>query len=197
VRDSKDKCPDSGSEVKVNERGCPNRDKDECDELDDADDYEYGPKICGCIPCPDTDEDGVPDKDDDCPYVKGLASNRGCPEVAVIQAVASGGKMILSVPFNPGSPALTLSAESYIRKLIDKKLNDPQYADGRLIIRGWADETDGIVDLDQVAERRALAVFNFLSSNGIYKDDLEIGNHEVSKDEPGNNRVVKIYYVVN
>jgi hypothetical protein len=34
----------------------------------------------GC-PWPDTDKDGVYDKDDMCPTVAGPASNKGCPEV--------------------------------------------------------------------------------------------------------------------
>jgi hypothetical protein len=33
----------------------------------------------GC-PWPDTDKDGVYDKDDMCPTVAGPASNKGCPE---------------------------------------------------------------------------------------------------------------------
>ncbi|MDZ7605555.1 MAG: thrombospondin type 3 repeat-containing protein [Cyclobacteriaceae bacterium] len=30
--------------------------------------------------CPDTDGDGIPDKDDDCPTVAGLAKFKGCPD---------------------------------------------------------------------------------------------------------------------
>jgi hypothetical protein len=33
----------------------------------------------GC-PWPDTDGDGVLDKDDKCPEVKGTVANKGCPE---------------------------------------------------------------------------------------------------------------------
>jgi hypothetical protein len=33
-------------------------------------------------PWPDTDGDGVLDKDDKCPEVKGTVANKGCPEVS-------------------------------------------------------------------------------------------------------------------
>ena len=38
-------------------------------------------KTHGC-PWPDTDGDGVADKDDKCPTVKGTVANNGCPEVS-------------------------------------------------------------------------------------------------------------------
>jgi hypothetical protein len=33
-------------------------------------------------PWPDTDGDGVLDKDDKCPQVRGTVANQGCPEVS-------------------------------------------------------------------------------------------------------------------
>lgn len=40
-----------------------------------------GPKENAGCPWPDRDGDGVLDKDDKCPDVKGTAANNGCPEV--------------------------------------------------------------------------------------------------------------------
>ncbi len=41
-----------------------------------------GPKENAGCPWPDRDGDGVLDKDDKCPDVKGTVANQGCPEVS-------------------------------------------------------------------------------------------------------------------
>ena len=60
-----------------------------------------GPKENGGCPWPDTDGDGVLDKDDRCPEVKGTVANNGCPEVTeeVIKKLNAYAKTIL---FNSG-----------------------------------------------------------------------------------------------
>ena len=42
---------------------------------------EAGPAANKGCPWPDTDGDGVLDKDDSCPEVAGTVANKGCPEV--------------------------------------------------------------------------------------------------------------------
>jgi hypothetical protein len=61
---------------------CPDTDKDGIADKDDKCPTVAGPKENAGCPWPDTDGDGVLDKDDKCPEVKGTVANKGCPEVS-------------------------------------------------------------------------------------------------------------------
>jgi outer membrane protein OmpA-like peptidoglycan-associated protein len=57
-------------------KGCPDTDGDGIADKDDA-----CPTIAGTLAgCPDTDGDGIADKDDACPTVAGVAAFKGCPD---------------------------------------------------------------------------------------------------------------------
>src|SRR5690606_8776937 len=59
--------------------GCPDSDNDGIADKDDACPTVAGTaKYKGC-PIPDTDGDGINDEDDACPTVAGLAKYKGCP----------------------------------------------------------------------------------------------------------------------
>lgn len=79
VNDNKDKCPDTRTGVKVDNKGCPvDRDGDMI-----ADFLDSCPDIKGTFlahGCPDKDVDGVADKDDQCPDEAGAVELRGCPD---------------------------------------------------------------------------------------------------------------------
>jgi hypothetical protein len=60
-------------------KGCPDTDKDGVAD-DDKCPTVAGPKENAGCPFPDTDGDGVLDKDDKCPEVKGTVANNGCPD---------------------------------------------------------------------------------------------------------------------
>ena len=75
VPDTKDDCPNDAGPVATN--GCPDYDGDGFADKDDECPTDAGP-LNGCA---DTDMDGVADKDDKCPNEKGVAENKGCPEV--------------------------------------------------------------------------------------------------------------------
>ena len=79
VPDSKDKCPDTPPNVKVDKTGCPvDTDKDGvADYLDKCPDVAGTAMMNGC---PDRDNDGVSDADDRCPDVKGSVALKGCPD---------------------------------------------------------------------------------------------------------------------
>jgi OmpA-OmpF porin, OOP family len=64
-------------------KGCPDADGDGVADKDDKCPTVKGPKDNAGCPWPDTDGDGVFDKDDKCPTVAGtVAKNNGCPEVS-------------------------------------------------------------------------------------------------------------------
>lgn len=56
--------------------GCPDTDNDGVADKDDQ-----CPEVAGTLRgCPDTDGDGIADKDDQCPTEKGIADLNGCPD---------------------------------------------------------------------------------------------------------------------
>ncbi len=69
------------SMVQKSLKGCPDTDGDGVDDKDDECPNCKRSKENGGCPWPDTDGDGVLDKDDKCPTVKGTVANNGCPEV--------------------------------------------------------------------------------------------------------------------
>jgi outer membrane protein OmpA-like peptidoglycan-associated protein len=82
VPDKLDKCPNTPAGVAVDADGCPlDTDKDGVlDYLDKCPGTPSGVKV-DAVGCPlDTDKDGIADYLDDCPDVFGLAAFKGCPD---------------------------------------------------------------------------------------------------------------------
>lgn len=90
VKDSKDECPNTPRNTRVDARGCPitetvknvknasDRDGDGVpDNIDRCPDQPGYPGLGGC---PDRDGDRIPDIDDKCPDVYGLKQFSGCPD---------------------------------------------------------------------------------------------------------------------
>ncbi len=79
VKDNKDKCPETPTGVKVDEKGCPlDRDADMVyDYLDSCPDTKGVIALHGC---PDKDGDGIADKEDQCPDEAGTLATKGCPD---------------------------------------------------------------------------------------------------------------------
>jgi outer membrane protein OmpA-like peptidoglycan-associated protein len=67
----------------IENKGCPWPDSDGDGILDKDDDCPQlaGPKENGGCPYKDSDNDGLLDKDDDCPNTPGPKSNKGCPVI--------------------------------------------------------------------------------------------------------------------
>jgi len=79
VSDTKDKCPSTPTNAKVDATGCPvDKDGDGvADYLDNC------PSVAGKSStngCPDSDNDGIADGDDKCPTVAGVVALNGCPD---------------------------------------------------------------------------------------------------------------------
>src|SRR5690606_6516914 len=121
----------------------------------------------GC-PWPDTDGDGVPDKDDECPEIAGPASNRGCPEVKEehIKQLNDYGKTIL---FNTGKS--TFQEQSYaVLDNMAKVMN--QFPNVKLVIEGQTDSIGSDKINDLLSEDRADAVREYLVSKVISANRL-------------------------
>jgi outer membrane protein OmpA-like peptidoglycan-associated protein len=101
--------------------------------------------------CPDTDGDGIADKDDKCPAVPGLARYKGCPVVKeeVVKKVAASAKAIFFV-----SSSAKLLPESF------KSLNSvatilKEDADLKLAIEGHTDNTGKAAKNQLLSEQTA------------------------------------------
>ncbi|HAH24813.1 MAG TPA: hypothetical protein DCL77_13845 [Prolixibacteraceae bacterium] len=79
VSDKKDKCPDTPAGVAVDAKGCP-VDSDGDGVPDYQDDCPTVAGLTSLKGCPDKDKDGVADKDDACPDQAGPVSLKGCPD---------------------------------------------------------------------------------------------------------------------
>src|SRR5690606_41662354 len=85
----------------------------------------------GC-PWPDRDGDGVPDKDDKCPDVKGTKTNNGCPELTQ-EHQAQLNQYAKTILFNSGKA--TFKQETYpVLQAITSILK--QYPDAKFSIEG-------------------------------------------------------------
>jgi len=93
ICDSDDKCPNEFGTRKYGGCKIPDADSDWLNDEIDKCPNEFS-KCCGG--CPDSDNDGVPDKDDDCDDVAGDANNRGCPNIS-IQFQKGTGQFLVSV----------------------------------------------------------------------------------------------------
>lgn len=81
VLDINDKCPGMGKRGEVTPFGCPiDSDFDGTYDAEDACPQQPGPKENHGCPWPDTDGDGIVDKDDECITVKGVPEFKGCPD---------------------------------------------------------------------------------------------------------------------
>jgi outer membrane protein OmpA-like peptidoglycan-associated protein len=111
-----------------------------------------GPKENAGCPWPDTDGDGVLDKDDKCPEVKGTVANKGCPEVseAVMMKLNEYSRTIL---FDSGKASFK---KKLIQRLITEILKEYPYS--RFLVEGHTD-SDGSNEMNQtLSENRAAAV---------------------------------------
>jgi OmpA-OmpF porin, OOP family len=174
VYDYLDKCPGTPAGVKVNQDGCPlDTDKDGVyDYLDKCPGTPVGVKV-DQDGCPlDTDKDGVYDYLDKCPGTPlGVKVDQdGCPppvvqravrqaEIAMETAVVEKGRVTLNVEFDFDKAGIRQTAHEEIGNLaaVMKK-----YTDLKILVEGHTDNIGGENYNEQLSQRRADAVKNYL-----------------------------------
>src|SRR5690606_18843627 len=143
---------------------------------------------------PDTDGDGVLDKDDKCPTVKGTVANFGCPELSE-EHEAKLNQYAKTILFNSGKS--TFQKQTYpVLQAITSILKE--YPDSKFSIEGHTD-SDGSDALNQkLSEDRAGAVKNYLIENGIdasrlsssgYGESRPIDTNKTAAGKANNRRV--------
>ena len=178
--DPVDACP---YEAGVAPDGCPPPDKDKDGFLDPVDACPEEPGIApdGCPPPPDSDGDGIIDKNDDCPLVKevynGYKDQDGCPDEIPKEANWDG-RPIEGIFFEFNKDKIqkkstkTLDAAVAVLK---------QFDDIRIEISGHTDDvgTDE-ANLD-LSRRRAEAVKKYMVDQGIDASRIETVGYGRSK----------------
>ena len=190
--DPEDMCPEVAGLEQFN--GCPDTDSDGVMDSKDACPNEAGLiENKGC-PLIDSDGDGVADDQDNCPNVVGVAENSGCPIVtAAIQKEIS--DLARAIYFKTGADAFT--DETKIRlEGIDKIL--AEYPSSTFVIEGHTDNTGSDKINNELSQKRADAVRNYLIENGFPADNVKakgygsskpIGDNNTSKGRQANRRV--------
>ena len=192
IPDKEDMCPDVAGLEQFN--GCPDTDGDGVMDSKDACPNEAGPiENKGC-PVIDTDGDGVPDDQDNCPNVAGSAENNGCPIVtAEVQKEIT--DLARAIYFTTGSNKFT--DETQIRlEGIDKIL--AEYPTSKFIVEGHTDSTGSDKINNELSQKRADAVRDYLIENGFPAENIKakgygsskpIGDNNTNKGRQANRRV--------
>ena len=154
-------------------RGCPDSDGDGVVNKDDNCPNVAGPAANGGCPWPDTDGDGVLDKDDNCVNEAGPASNNGCPEPVITDAATQSINMAAkAILFNSGRTSFKKGGSEQLDNVV-AIMN--QFPKANFIIEGHTDSTGTEATNLRVSEKRALTVRDYLVKKGIDNSRLEAG----------------------
>jgi long-chain fatty acid transport protein len=190
--DKEDLCPDVAGLEQFN--GCPDTDGDGVMDSKDECPNEAGPiENKGC-PVIDSDGDGVADKDDKCPNVIGVAENYGCPLVTeeVQKQITD---LARAIYFKTGKDTFTDEAAIRLDGL-DKIL--AEYPNSKFIVEGHTDSTGSDKINNELSQKRADAVMNFLVSKGFPEENIKavgygsskpIGDNKTKQGQQENRRV--------
>lgn len=166
IADKDDACPNAKG-TKDN-KGCPDTDGDGVLDKNDACPNVVGPAENKGCPWPDTDGDGVLDKDDNCVDKAGPASNNGCPEINTTE-VAKLEELFKMVSFETGKDVFTEETPSKLTVAAKIMI---EYSTAKFSISGHADSTGSKKSNQDLSERRAERVKNFLESKGVSSSNL-------------------------
>ena len=164
--DTKDACVNEPGSVDMN--GCPDSDGDGvANNLDSCVEIAGPSENNGC-PWPDSDGDTVLDKDDKCPNVAGLVSNEGCPQPskAIMEELNAVGA---KVPFQLNKAdlgVLVTTVLDIVAGIMEK------YPNTNFIIEGHTDTSGPKVFNQNLSEKRASSVKEYLVKKGISADRL-------------------------
>ncbi len=166
VADKDDACPNEAGLESL--AGCPDADGDGVADKDDECPNEAGPAENKGCPWPDSDGDGVLDKDDECPEIAGTVANNGCPEVTeeVQKELNDYARTIL---FDTGKATLKPESTSVFVDII-RILNE--YPNAKFTVEGHTDSVGSAKLNQQLSEKRANSVRDFLINEGIAADRL-------------------------
>ena len=205
IPDSKDGAPNNPEDIDgfMDDDGIPDLDndndkipdtKDKCPNIpEDFDGFEDSD---GC-PEIDNDNDTIPDSLDKCPdlpeNINGYLDKDGCPDEKPRQAIIEKGKkMILrGVTFESGSAELTPYSFSSLNDVVQTLKDFPKIA---IEIHGYTDNIGNFNSNQQLSERRANSVKEYLTKNGVNPDRIRaVGYgelHPIANNNTGEGRAL-------
>lgn len=202
VPDYLDKCPDTSTNLKVDSTGCPeDSDQDGIpDYIDQCKNTPIGVKVdeSGC-PI-DTDKDGVPDYLDKCPDTPAnvKVDENGCSKQASDQETIYQFNLRGDNTFNNGSSNLDESANLVLNEIAFYIQNHPK---SKWRIEGHMDSQGSSYTIKKLSYERAKSVFDYLVSQGVPQNQLEvyglgdsfpIGNNNSAEGRSANRRIMII-----
>lgn len=163
--------------------GCPEPDNDLdgiADDLDpcplDAEDPDGFEDEDGC-PDLDNDADGVLDDVDECPAepetLNSFEDDDGCPDFSPQLLTVDGDRLVLNrkLDFAPGMNVLLSTAHPTLREVSEIVMLSN---DTRLRIVGHTDNRGQAATLKRISEERAVGVRDFLLTQGVPADRMEV-----------------------
>jgi outer membrane protein OmpA-like peptidoglycan-associated protein len=168
IDDTKDECPnEAGSAAN---KGCPDSDNDGLVDKVDSCPNEAGPSANDGCPWPDTDGDGVLDKDDQCPELSGTTGNNGCPEVTeVVQKELN--EYAKTINFATGKSEITNDSEEALTAILAIL---EEYPNSKFTVEGHTDSVGRAESNKKLSNSRAQAVYEYLTSNGVDSNRLQV-----------------------
>jgi len=130
------------------------------------------PEVPGLVKfsgCPDTDGDGIQDSEDKCPEVFGLIENEGCPKMTekVKDRLEKIEQLIL---FETDQDILTEEALISLEEVYSILI---QYPNLNIIVEGHTDDTGGVNYNQELSEKRVATVLRFLIKRGISSSKIK------------------------
>jgi OOP family OmpA-OmpF porin len=170
VPDKSDKCPNTPKGEKVNELGCPDSDGDGVyDNSDKCPDTPQGAPV-DADGCPkDSDGDGVPDFEDECPNTPAgtQVDETGCATMSDTVSVVLQG----DTNFEFNKDALLPSAYPVLNDLAATIKASPNR---RWRVEGHTDAVGSESYNMDLSRRRAESVVNYLVTQGVNRNQLEV-----------------------
>ena len=191
VSDRRDRCPDEYGTWE--NRGCPETDKQRR-KREAADTTDNCPEASGLAPMDelqvvkDTDGDGIPDDEDACPTVAGVASNHGCPEKQVEKKLTNLNEATLPMYNNKAG---IMEADYPVLDRFVKLLKE--YPGEKLTVEGYSSEVKSKMHT-ALAHKQAEKVKEYFVVNGIAAGRITTKTPESGK--PGSGSANKHWVVI-
>ena len=139
-------------------KGCQDADGDGVADKDDNCPAVKGAKDNAGCPWPDTDGDSVIDKDDKCPTVAGTVANNGCPEVSD-DAIKKLNDYAKTILFNSGKSSFQKQTMPVLQAITAIL---KEYPTAKFSIEGHTDSDGKDASNLKLSQDRAAAVKNYL-----------------------------------
>lgn len=188
LKDNVDKCPNVAGPKANN--GCPWGDRDNDGVKDNVDKCPNTAGLAEFKGCPDSDKDKIPNPEDKCPFVPGVAntkdpSKHGCPKVVLVKVTGTEIKILQRIYFRTGSAKIRLRSYRVLDQVVQVLQSRPKI---RIMIEGHTDDVGSARSNLRLSNRRAASVRAYLSKKGIDNSRLESKGFGESKPLVGGPR---------